>query len=358
MKKWINVIVTVAIMAGAGYWLYEKYKPQPEAPIEVPPPITFEVTQQTMTQTIQVKGKSVYTDQTDVFAPYAASIKQWNVKNGQQVNKGDVLFTLDTSSLQTEVQQLQSDLEKAKLEIEINQVTMDQADISAPLGVTEEERKKAFADRESRRMTNELNQKAIALKEQDIQKKQEVIGKATVYAPASGIFQLNESDTKTRMVSEGQSVGSITNTSKLQFMAVIGEEEMFTLKPGMPVKVRMTANKEPEFTGKVSKVSKFARKGSDADLKQASQFDIVIDLKPDARIYGGVSLEGEIETARKDKATVVSSLAIMRDQAEPYVLLDKGNGQTEPRTVKTGMESGDQTEVISGLKPGDIVVLP
>lgn len=141
-EKWINVIVTVAIMAGAGYWLYEKYKPQPEAPIEVPPPITFEVTRQTMTQTIQVKGKSVYTDQTDVFAPYAASIKQWNVKNGQQVKKGDVLFTLDTSTLQTEVQQLQSDLEKAKLEIEINQVTMDQADMSASLGVTEEERKR------------------------------------------------------------------------------------------------------------------------------------------------------------------------------------------------------------------------
>lgn len=88
MKKWIGIIITIVLMAGAGYWAYEKYKPQPEAPMEVPPPITFDVTQETMTQTILVKGKSVYTEQADVFAPYASSIKQWHVKNGDQVKKG------------------------------------------------------------------------------------------------------------------------------------------------------------------------------------------------------------------------------------------------------------------------------
>ncbi len=169
---------------------------------------------------------------------------------------------------------------------------------------------------------------------------------------------MNEEDSKTRAVTEGQLIGSITNISKLKFMTIVGEEELFRLKVGMPVKVRMTAQKDLQFTGKVSKVSKFARKSTDTDLKQASQFDVVIDLKPDARMYGGVSLEGDIETMRKDKVTVVSSLAIMRDQTEPYVLLDKGNGQTESLTIQAGMESGDKTEVVSGLKPGDIVVLP
>lgn len=358
MKKWIKIIITVVLLAGVGYWLYDKYKPKPEAPVEIPPPITFEVTQETMTQAIQVKGKSVYTDQTDVFAPYTSSIKQWHVKSGEQVKKGDILFTLDTSALQTEIDQMQSDLAKARLDVEINQVSADQASMSEALGVTEEERKKAFAEREGKRLTNELNQKALGLKEQEVQKKQAVIAKAIVYASASGIFQMNEEDSKTRAVTEGQLMGSITNISKLKFMTIVGEEEMFRLKVGMPVQVRMTAQKDLQFTGKVSKVSKFARKSSDADLKQASQFDVVIDLKPDARMFGGVSLEGDIETARKDKVTVVSSLAIMRDQTEPYVLLDKGSGQTEQLMIQTGMESGDKTEVVSGLKPGDIVVLP
>ncbi|WKL00123.1 efflux RND transporter periplasmic adaptor subunit [Paenibacillus amylolyticus] len=165
---------------------------------------------------------------------------------------------------------------------------------------------------EGKRLTNELNQKALVLKEKEIQKKQAVISKSVVYASASGIFQMNEEDSKTRAVTEGQLIGSITNISKLKFMTIVGEEEMFRLKVGMPVKVRMTAQKDLQFTGKVSKVSKFARKSTDTDLKQASQFDVVIDLKPDTRMYGGVSLEGDIETMRKDKVTVVSSLAIMQ----------------------------------------------
>ncbi len=358
MKKWISIITTIVLMAGAGYWVYEKYKPQPEAPVETPPPITFDVTQETMTQTIQVKGKSVYTEQTDVFAPYASNIKQWHVKNGEQVKKGDVLFTLDTSALQTEVSQMQSDLDKARLDVEMNQISIDQAGMTETLGVTEEERKKAFADRESKRLANELSQKALVLKEQEIRKKQDVMSKAVVHAATTGIFQLNEQDNKTRAVTEGQLIGSITNTGKMKFNTIVGEEEMFKLKEGMPVQVRMSAQKDLKFTGKVSKVSKFARKSTDTDLKQASQFDVVIDLKPDARMYGGVSLEGDIETMRKDKVTAVSSLAIMRDQPEPYVLVDKGNGQTEQQAVKTGMESGDKTEVVSGLKPGDVVVIP
>ena len=83
------------------------------------------------------------------------------MKSGEQVSKGDILFSLDTSTLQTEVEQLQSDLEKAQLENKMNQVTLDQANMSESLGVTEEERKKAFADREGKRLTNELNQKAM-----------------------------------------------------------------------------------------------------------------------------------------------------------------------------------------------------
>ncbi|MGC5775951.1 efflux RND transporter periplasmic adaptor subunit [Paenibacillus pabuli] len=359
MKKWIKIIVTVVLLLGASYWLYEKYKPKPAEPVEVPPQITFDVTQETMTQTIQVKGKSVYTDQTDIIAPYASNIQKWNVKNGEQVSKGDVLFILDTSALQTEIDQLESDLAKARIELEVNQVSLDQADMSAPLGVTEEERKKAFADRKGRTLTNELNKKSLAIKEKELQKKRDMMSKGVVYAPTSGIFQMNDPDSKTRMVTEGQLVGNIINMDKLKFMTIVGEDEMFKLKAGMPVQVRMTAQKETPFTGKVSIVSKFARKGaSEMNLKEASQFDVVIDLKPDSRMYGGVSLEGDIETARKDKAIVVSSLAIMRDQGEAYVLLSKGNGETEQKTIQTGMESGDKTEVLRGLKPGDIVVLP
>lgn len=358
MKKWIAIAAAAVLLAGGGYLLYEKLKPEPEPLMEAAPPITFEVTQETMTQTVQVKGKSVYTDAQDVSAPYAANIKKWHVKHGQQVNKGDALFTLETAALQSELQQIESDIERLKVEYEMNKVSLEQDSGGDTLGNSEEERKKAFAEREGKRLANELSLKTISLKEDELQRKREIVNKAVVRAPATGIFQLADAENKTSMVSEGQLVGSITNTSKIQFMTIVDEEDMFRLKKGMPVNVRMSAQKELSFTGKVSTVSKFARKSSDANLRQASQFDVVIDLAADPKLYGGVSLEGDIEILRKENVVAVSSLAILRDQEEPYVLIDKGNGQTEQVTVKTGIESGDKTEIISGLKPGDRVVLP
>lgn len=357
MKKWIKIVIAGVLVAGVGYWGYGKLKPASEPLVEADAPITFEVTKETMTQSVQVKGKSVYTELSDIVAPYSGNIKKWHVKNGQQVNKGDVLFTLDTTTLQSELKQLESEIKKSKIDYELTKVSLNQNSDSEALGSSEEERKKAFADREGKRLTNEFNQQAILLKQEELQRKKETLNKAVMRAPSAGVFQLTDIDNKTRMVNEGQLIGSVTNTSKIQFLAIVGEEEMFKLKVGMPAQVQMSAQKELMFTGKVSKISKFARKSSDVDLKQASQFDIVIDLKPDPKLFGGVSLEGNIETLRKEDVIVVSSLAVMRDQEEPYVLLDKGNGKSEQRIVKTGIESGDKTEIISGLKPGDIVVL-
>lgn len=40
-----------------------------------------------------------------------------------------------------------------------------------------------------------------------------------------------------------------------------------------------------------------------------------------------------------------------------YVMLDKGNEQYVRQEIKVGLETTDKTEVISGLKPGDKVVI-
>lgn len=38
-------------------------------------------------------------------------------------------------------------------------------------------------------------------------------------------------------------------------------------------------------------------------------------------------------------------------------MLDKGDGQYERKDIEVGLETTDKTEVLSGLKVGDVVVL-
>ncbi|SFF00883.1 membrane fusion protein, macrolide-specific efflux system [Paenibacillus algorifonticola] len=357
--KWIKGIVAMCLLIGAGYYFYMQYKPEPPLPVESQSMISFTVTEETITEELQVKGKSVYAEETQVYAPISAKIVSRNKKNGQQLKKGDIIMELDTEAIQKEIKQLESDIKKARLDIKLKQVTQAVEAETEEIGVTGEERKKAFIAREGKRLTDEINEEAIVLKEDELKEKRKLLDKAVIFSPSSGVFLYNEPDDKTSMLAEGQLIGKIVNLDQVDFAASVSEKDIIQLKPGMQVKVQMSGRKDKEFLGKIQSISQFPKTSSNAtDTSQLSQFDVVIAMKADKLLIGGLTLEGRIETFRKEKAAVVSALAIMREGELVYVMRDQGNGQIERQDIETGIEFGDQIEVLKGLKPGDVVVMP
>ncbi|KWX70956.1 RND transporter [Paenibacillus riograndensis] len=361
MKRIIKWIIIVAILAVAGYFIYDKMsKPkeqlQPAEPAQV---ISFPVTKESMTKSIQIKGTSKYEHETLVYAPFASKVTEWKVENGGQVKKGAVMYTLDTETLKNEIATQEATIRKAKLEAELNAFVSQQTEESAAVGATEAERLKALATQETSRIGDDLNQVNAEIQAREIADKKKKIQSASYHAPSSGIFLFDNASEIPRMVTDNQYLGKIVDLSKLQFIALVGEQDVFNIKPGMKVKVKMTASKDVKLTGVVKKVSKFATTVSakDTTTTQAPQFEVVISLEPNELLIGGLSLTGEIETLRKDNVTAVSNIAIIHEGDLSYVMLDKGNGQTQKVQVKTGLETTDKVEILSGLKPGDTVVL-
>jgi RND family efflux transporter MFP subunit len=72
-------------------------------------------------------------------------------------------------------------------------------------------------------------------------------------------------------------------------------------------------------------------------------------LKPE--MYGEVQLQ--TGGARR---LVVPQSAVLNSGDRQVVFLDRGNGTFEPRSVKTGVQSGDRIEILSGLEPGERIV--
>lgn len=356
MAKWIKIIIGLLLLAGGGYWAYTQFKPEPAPVMEPQPPITFEVTQETISQSIQVKGKSAYAEETEVYAPVGGKVSSWSKKSGDLVKKGDLLLSLETKTLQSEIKNMEADIRKSRLEIKQQELAQQQP-TSETIGDTEDARKTAALDRENKRLAYELSRESLSIKESDLAQKKTALASATVYAPASGVFVYADPEAKTQMLSEGQLVGKIINTELIQFKSTISEQFINQVKPGMPVQVQLQSNKEQKFTGEIKSVSRFPSTNASSDASQPSQFDIIVSLQADQLLIGGLTLEGQIETQRKENATVVPTLAIMREGDMAYVTLDKGNGQTARQDIKTGLEVDDKTEVLEGLKPGDVVVL-
>ncbi|MNE61889.1 macrolide transporter subunit MacA [compost metagenome] len=147
--------------------------------------------------------------------------------------------------------------------------------------------------------------------------------------------------------------------TKLQFVTLVGEQDVFRIKQGMSVDVKINAMKELKLKGTVQSVSKFAKTGTDQNnLGQAAQFEVIISLEPNEHLIAGLSLTGAIEIERKEKVIVVPTMAIISEEDKHYVMFDAGNGQYERRAVTIGLETPEHTEVLEGVKEGDKVALP
>lgn len=360
IKRSLKWIIIAVIIIGAGYMLYGKMFKAEEAEIVMEPPqvISFPVTQETMTSSVQVKGKSQYQEETLVYAPFASKVTGWKVENGGQVKKGDVLFTLDQSTLKNEIAQTEAAIRKAELEAELNAFVSQQEDESAaPIG-TEAERLKALAAEEAARLNDELNQVNAEIQQQELKDKKAKLNTAVYHAPATGIFLYDSSTERPQTVTDNQYIGKIVDLNKLEFIASVGEQDIFKIKQGMKVNVKMTAMKDLILSGEVTEVSKFATNTTGQNSAgQVPQFDVVISLQPDEHLIGGLSLSGDIETSRRENAVVVSSMAVIHEGEQSFVMLDNGDGVYERQEIKIGLETSDKTEVLSGLKAGDTVVL-
>jgi Cu(I)/Ag(I) efflux system membrane fusion protein len=75
-----------------------------------------------------------------------------------------------------------------------------------------------------------------------------------------------------------------------------------------------------------------------------------IELKPN--MYAQATL-----FTQPREALSVPRDAIIRSEAGERVIMSKGNGRFQPVTVRTGIESGERTEILEGLTDGDAVVV-
>lgn len=359
MKKKIKWIVIAIILIGISGVLYKASRPGPslEAGLQ-DQPISFEVTQETLINKVEVKGKSLYEQETLVYAPFGSKVTEWTVVEGQQVAEGDILFRLDQSVLRNEIDQQEASIRKLRLEAELADYTGRLNEENAGIGSSEGEKAQVIMARETARLNKELNAVALAIQEKELAAKKELLQAADFQAKAAGIFLYDTANKHQQAVADNQYIGKIVDLDKLQLISYVGEQDVFRIREGMPVQVKINAMKEVSLSGQVLRVSKFAKTGADqASNEQAAQFEVVIALEPSEYLIAGLSLSGEIETERRENVTVVPTMAIIREQGQYYVMQDAGEGQYERKEIKIGLETSEKAEVLEGLKPGDTVVL-
>ncbi len=146
----------------------------------------------------------------------------------------------------------------------------------------------------------------------------------------------------------------VADLNRLEVRAYVDENDIGRVRFGQTAEVTVDSYPERKFPGRVTKI---ASASTIKDNVVTYETTVALDnpaglLKPDMTTSVDILLD------RRPEVLAVPSEAVKREGEDQLVyLLPPGQLKSAKRKVKTGLDTGSDTEILSGLKPGEQVVV-
>lgn len=344
-----------------------------------PPAAVSVVTRAPLTNTLHVAGEFIPEQVVELHAKVAGYIRSIHVDIGDKVKAGQVLATLDAPELTAQVlgadagvAQMQEQIARAKSEVvraEANReavhaaaMRLQEAFNARPGLIAQQELDDAMArDRVAAAQVDAAKAALSATKQQlgvskaDRQRYSAVAGYSRITAPFSGVVTWRYADTGALIQAGTTNSGS---------MPVVKIAQVNTLRLRMPVPESLAAFVRVGDTAQINVQSlnmkfsgKIARKTYALDPATRSE-QVEIDVpNPDNKIAPGMYADVTLPIQRTGDVIAVPVQAVDQTAAQPSVLVVNSENRVEKRTVTIGLSTANHTEIVSGLKDGEKVIV-
>ena len=381
MKKLIKFIAVFAVLAGAGYYFYDKNFNVPQGDQF----ITSKAVRGELVKTIESNGEIYATELIDVGAQVGGQIKKLYVKLGDVVKAGDMIAEIDSATQQNNV-----DTKKAQLGI--YEAKLNSAKVALEISKTKFKReqelfaKNATSKEEFENAKNTLAANEASLKEIEAQIVQAKIslntaqidlGYTKIIAPKGGVVvsvQVEEGQT----VNSNQTTPTIVNIadlSKVQLKMEIAEGDITKIKVGSKVEYSILSEPNRKFHASISSIDpglttlsngKYATTTSSGSTASSSSSSAIyyyakaIVDNPDGTLRIGMTTQNTVILDSAKDAVIVPSIAIKKENGKSVVYVLKkdkdGLDTAERREVQTGLTDSLKTQILSGVEEGEEVV--
>ena len=282
---------------------------------------------------VEVQGNVDTKDNLIIYPQFSGTLTTLNVKAGQNVSKGQVLGRIDDGGLSQQLAQLETQAALAKTTFDRQKRLWDQK-IGSEIQYLQAQ-------------TNMVSQqKAVAqLKAQ--------LAKTVITAPISGVIDevLTE---RGEVVAPGQGLMRIVNLNNMYISTSVPETYIGKLKVGTPVDVALSALGK-NYTGKIRMVAN--------NINPANRtFNIEVTVPNNDNLLRPNQVAKLKIIDYTSKSALIVPTNVVQEDAEGhkfvFVVADS-NGKTgtaKKALVKTGSSADNVTEILSGLKTGDVIV--
>jgi len=220
---------------------------------------------------------------------------------------------------------------------------------SLALARAEEAEAKLTAGPDSER--RRLAEVAVAEKQRALDEAQAAVQRARLVAPFAGVIAALPTQVG-EMISSRTVIAELDDLQTMSAVASVDETEIARLREGQAVQLTIDAFPGEKFTGTVGAIPLQGKLNNDVLVFEVPvAFDYcTLSLKP------GMSVVLAFELGRANNALRVPTAALITDANGASVEL---SGPMRKRaSVKTGVSDGLYTEVVAGLRDGDLVIIP
>lgn len=378
MKK-TKILIILLILGVGGYFVYDKFFNIKDEKVEF---ITKKAKKGSFSKKVDATGEIFATELIDVGAQVSGQIKKLYVKLGDQVKKGDMIASIDSSTQQNSIDNKEAQLAIYKAQLESAKVALNiaktQFDRENALFAKNATSKQEF---ESAKNTYSANSAKIKELEAQIKQTNIELSTAKINLGYTKITAPRDGTVVSVQVEEGQTVNAnqttptivnIADLSRVKMKMQIAEGDITKIKVGTPVEYSILSEPTKKFQTTVSSIdpglttlsdgsygSSSSSKSSYSSSSSSSSAvyyyaQSIVDNK-DGILRIGMTTQNELLIANVEDAIIVPSIGIKKDENGTFVYVLK-DGKPVKTAVKTGIKDNLDTQIISGINEGDEII--
>ena len=348
---------------------------------------TATITRGAITQAVTATGTLNPVLNVQVGSQVSGNISKLFADFNSQVKAGQVVAQIDPALFQATVTQAEGDLANAQAALELARINAKRTqDLFA-------RKTSAQADVDQATATLHQAEANVKIKQGALDKAKADLDHCTITSPIDGVVISRSVDVGQTVAASLQApvIFQIANDlTKMQIDSNVAEADVGVVKVEQDVDFTVDAFPTQTFHGKVVQV-----RNAPITVQNVVTYDTVIGVNnPDLKLKPGMTANVSIIAARKDNVLQIKNAALRYRPAEAAAASEMGSrpssarggrgaglpagasakaggreratsertiyvlsgGQPKPVQIKTGISDGVVTEVIEGLKEGDLVV--
>jgi RND family efflux transporter MFP subunit len=290
-----------------------------------------------MTRSIPLTGALRPRDWTTVKMRVAGEIREFLVREGQQVKKGEVMVRLDPTDFQARLDEKLADLEGGRAQLALaeknranQRALLDQKFIS----------QNAYDSTQSTFQVSEARIKAL---EAQVRLAQKAIDDTVLRAPIAGTVSQRLAQPGEKLPVDARLI-ELVDLAELEVEAAVPASDIPRIRPGQQVSFRVEGFDDKAFTGRVGRINPATQPGTRSIL-------VYVQI-PNAGglLRAGMFARGSVTVGRIEGALVIP-LSAVRVEGGQTVIYSVAGASLQRQPVKLGLQNDDEgvVQILDGL---------